>query len=127
VTSATAGAGATTTSKADKVGTSAPPAASGEGGDRGTSETQEELSSGGIFVEGMEVANNEDRCLYAGTPWEAEVVTDRRDLEKFKEVAHTIGTMLLVRVLTRFFWFLLWLLECHEVLTTSVARRAVSC
>jgi hypothetical protein len=71
--------------------------------------------------------NDEDRCLYAGTPWEAEVVTDRRDLEKFKEVAHTIGTMLLVRVLVRFFWFLLWLLECHEVLTTSVARRAVSC
>jgi hypothetical protein len=40
--------------------------------------------------------------LYAGTPWEEEVVTDHRDLERFKEVAHTIGTVLLVRTLTKF-------------------------
>jgi hypothetical protein len=71
--------------------------------------------------------NNEDRCLYVGTPWEAEVVTDRHDLETFKEAAHTIGTMLLVRTLAMFLWFLLQLLECHEVLTTSVARCVVSC
>jgi hypothetical protein len=61
------------------------------------------------------------------TLWEAEVVTNRRDLKKFKEVAHTIGTMLLVRVLAKFLWFLLRLLECCEVLTSFVARRAVSC
>jgi hypothetical protein len=63
----------------------------------------------------MEEVNDEDRCLYAGTPWEAEVVTDRRDLETFKEAAHTIGTMLLVRTLAKFLWFLLQLLECREV------------
>jgi hypothetical protein len=75
----------------------------------------------------MQAVDDEDRCLYVGTPWEAEVVTDRRDLEKFKEAAHTIGTMLLVRVLAKFLWFLLQLLECRRVLTTYVARRAVSC
>jgi hypothetical protein len=75
----------------------------------------------------MEAVDDEDRCLYVGTPWEAEVVTDRRDLEKFKEAAHTIGTMLLVRILAKFLLFLLRLLECHEVLTASVARCAVSC
>jgi hypothetical protein len=75
----------------------------------------------------MQAVDDEDRCLYVGTPWEAEVVTDRRDLEKFKEAAHTIGTMLLVRVLAKFLWFLLQLLECRQVLTTYVARRAVSC
>jgi hypothetical protein len=103
VTSAAAGAGATVASEADKVGTSAPPVARGEDSDRGTSEPHEEPPSGGIFTEGMEAINDEDRCLYAGTPWEAEVVTDRRDLEKFKEAAHTIGTVLLVRVLAKFY------------------------
>jgi hypothetical protein len=48
------------------------------------------------------------RCLYAGTPWEVEVVTDRRDLETFKEVARMIGSMLLVRVLADLLRFLLW-------------------
>jgi hypothetical protein len=107
VTSAAVGAGATAASEADKAGTSAPPATGGEGNDRGTSEPQEEPSSGGIFAEVMEAVNDEDRCLYASTPWEVEVVTDRRDFEKFKEVVHMIGTVLLVRVLAKFFWFLL--------------------
>jgi hypothetical protein len=40
----------------------------------------------------MEAVNDEDRCLYASTPWEQVVITDRRDLERFKEVAHTIST-----------------------------------
>jgi hypothetical protein len=55
----------------------------------------------------MKAVNNEDRCLYVGTPWEAEVVTDRRDLETFREAAHTIGTVLLVRTLADFLRFLL--------------------
>jgi hypothetical protein len=88
--------------RVDKAGTSAPPTDGGEGGDRGTSKPQEEPPSGSIFAEGMEVVNDEDRCLYAGTPWEAEVVTNRCSLEKFKEAAHTIGTVLLVRVLAKF-------------------------
>jgi hypothetical protein len=51
----------------------------------------------GIIDEGMEVVNDEDLCLYASTPWEAEVVTDREDMERFREVALTIRTVLLVR------------------------------
>jgi hypothetical protein len=63
----------------------------------------------------MESVNDEDRCLYAGTPWEAEVVTDRRDLETFKEAACRIGTMLLVRTFMAPLRFLLRVFECHEV------------
>jgi hypothetical protein len=59
----------------------------------------------------MKSVNDEDRCLYASTPWEAEVVTDRRDLETFKEAACTIGTVLLVRTLVGFLRFLLQVFE----------------
>jgi hypothetical protein len=71
--------------EADKARTSAPPTTGGEGSDHGTSDLQS--------VSGMESVNDEDRCLYTGTPWEVEVVTDRRDLETFKEAARTIGTV----------------------------------
>jgi hypothetical protein len=54
----------------------------------------------GIIDEGMESVNDENWCLYAGTPWEAEVVTNRRDLETFKESARTIRTVLLVWTFT---------------------------
>jgi hypothetical protein len=59
--------------------------------------------------------NDEDQCLYAGTPWEAEVVTDRRGLETFREVACTIGTVLLVRTFVDLQRFLLRVFECREV------------
>jgi hypothetical protein len=35
--------------------------------------------------EGTRSENDQHRCLYVGTPWEAEVVADRRDLDEFKE------------------------------------------
>jgi hypothetical protein len=63
----------------------------------------------------MESANDEGLCLYAGTPWEAEVVTDCRDLETFMEAARTIGIVLLVRTFTAPLWFLLRVFECREV------------
>jgi hypothetical protein len=63
----------------------------------------------------MEAVNDEDRWLYACTPWEAEVVTDRRDLETFKEAARTIGNVLLVKTPDEFLRFLLRVFECHEV------------
>jgi hypothetical protein len=59
----------------------------------------------------MESVNDEDRCLYAGTPWKAEVVTDHRDLATFKEAARTIGTVLLVRTFSIPLGFLLRVLE----------------
>jgi hypothetical protein len=97
VTSAATEAGAMTASEAEKAGTSAPPATEGEGGDRGTSEPQEVPPPWGILDEGMEAVNDEDRCLYTGTSWEAEVITDKEDLEKFRAAAQMIGTVLLVR------------------------------
>jgi hypothetical protein len=33
--------------------------------------------------EGTRSVEDQDRCLYVGTPWKAEVVTDRRDLYEF--------------------------------------------
>jgi hypothetical protein len=103
VTSATPGVETTAAREADKDRTSAPPTTEVEVGDRDTSGPQEQPPSRGIFAEGMEAVDDEDRCLYAGTPWEAEVVTDRRDLEKFKEAVHTIiGTVLLVMILAKF-------------------------
>jgi hypothetical protein len=63
----------------------------------------------------MEAVDDEDRCFYADTPWEAEVVTDRQDVEMFKEAAGTIRTVLLVRTLAEFLWFLFELLEYREV------------
>jgi hypothetical protein len=50
----------------------------------------------------------------AGTPLEAEVVTDRRDLETFKEAVRTIGSVLLVRALSDLLRFLLRVFECRE-------------
>jgi hypothetical protein len=102
VTSATTGVGTTAGPEANKTETSAPSTDEGKDGDRGTYGPQEEPPSRGIFTEGMEVVDDENRCLYIGTLWEAEVVTDRRDFEKFKEVAHIICIVLLVRMLARF-------------------------
>jgi hypothetical protein len=102
VTSAAVGAGTTAAPEADKARTSAPPTTGGGDGDLGTSKPQEEPPSRGILDEGMEAVNDEDRCLYASTPWEQVVITDRRDLERFKEVAHTISTVLLARALAKF-------------------------
>jgi hypothetical protein len=102
VTSAAAGAGTSSAPEADKAETSASPTIRGEGGDHDTPDPQPAPGLQGIIDEGMDSVNDKDRCLYAGTPWEAEVVTDFRDLEMFREAAHTIGTLLLVRTLAEF-------------------------
>jgi hypothetical protein len=85
ITSTVARAGTMAAPEADKAGTSAPPTTRGEGGDRGTFDPQPTPGPKGIIDEGMESVNDEDQCLYAGTLWEAEVVTDRHDLEMFKD------------------------------------------
>jgi hypothetical protein len=115
VTSTAARVGTTAAPEADKADTSAPPTTGGEGDDLGTSGPWSAPGPRGIIDEGMELVNDEDRCLYAGTPWEAKVVTYRRDLEMFKEAAHTIGTVLLVRTFTVPLWFLLWVFEFRKV------------
>jgi hypothetical protein len=65
--------------------------------------------------EGARSVDDQDQCLYAGTLWEAEVVIGHRDLETFKEVACTIGSVLLVRALVDLLRFLLRVFECREV------------
>jgi hypothetical protein len=56
--------------------------------------------------EGTRLEDDQHRCLYVSTPWEAEVVADRRDVEEFKEASHTIGRVLSVRALADSFEFL---------------------
>jgi hypothetical protein len=59
--------------------------------------------------------DDQHRCLCVGTPWEVEVVADRRDVEEFKEASCTIGRVLLVRALVDILRFLLQVFECCEV------------
>jgi hypothetical protein len=115
VTSVTVGAGMMAVSEADRAGTCAPPTAEAEGGDLGTSTPQAAPGSQGVMEEGARSVDDQDRCLYAGTPWEAEVVTGHLDLETFKEVACTIRSVLLVRALVDLLRFLLRVFECREV------------
>jgi hypothetical protein len=65
--------------------------------------------------EGTRSEDDQHWCLYVVTPWEAEVVADRRDLDEFKEASHVIGRMLSVRALVELLRILLRELECHEV------------
>jgi hypothetical protein len=46
------------------------------------------------------------QCLYIGTPWEAEVIADRHDVEEFKEASDTIGRVVSVRALVKPFEYL---------------------
>jgi hypothetical protein len=65
--------------------------------------------------EGARSEDDQHRCLYIGTPWEAEVVDDRRDLDEFKEASCVIGCVLLVEGLVDLLKFLLLVFECREV------------
>jgi hypothetical protein len=56
--------------------------------------------------EGTQSEDDQHRCLYVGTPWEAEVVADRCDVEEFKEASRMIGRMLSVRALVDSFEFI---------------------
>jgi hypothetical protein len=80
-------------SEVDKAGTSAPPSIECEGGDLCTTSPQPAME------EGTWSEDDQHRCLYVGTPWEAEVVADRRDMEEFKEASHMIGRVVSVRTL----------------------------
>jgi hypothetical protein len=59
---------------------------------------------------GMEVGtrseDDQHRCLYVGTPWEAEVVANRRDAGEFKEASCMIGRVRSVRAFVDPFEFL---------------------
>jgi hypothetical protein len=97
VTSTAGKAGATAASEADKAGTSALPAAEGEGGDLYTTGPKLAPGSQAAMEEGTQLEDDQHQCLYIGTPWEAEVITDRHNIEKFKEASRTLGRVLSVR------------------------------
>jgi hypothetical protein len=126
VTNAVVGTRATAASAAEKAGTStAPP--TGRGGEqedlcmadpRPTSDPQT-VEAGG--------ARGEDDmhwCLYVGTPWEEEVITDSRDVNKFKEASHTIRHVLSVRILV---WVLKILSLSRGILHGLISSFVCSC
>jgi hypothetical protein len=55
------------------------------------------------------------RCLYVGTPREAEVIANPRDVEEFKEASRMTGRVLSVRALVERFDFLLWVARSLKV------------
>jgi hypothetical protein len=67
---------------------------------------QPALGPQAAMEEGTRSEDDQHQCLYVGTPWEAEVVADRRNVEEFKEALRTIGRMLSVRALVDPFGFL---------------------
>jgi hypothetical protein len=106
VMSTAGGAVATAASKVDKAGTSAPPAAAGEGSDLCTTGPQPAPGPQAATEQDTRSEDDQHRCLYVGTPWEAEVIMDRRDMEEFKEASPTIGHVLSVRTFVNPFEFL---------------------
>jgi hypothetical protein len=106
VMSTAGGTGATVAPDVDKARTSAPPTAEGEGGDLCTTSLQPALGPQAAMKEGTQSEDDQHRHLYVGTPWEAEVVANRRDVEEFKEASPTIGRVLSGRALANLFEFL---------------------
>jgi hypothetical protein len=99
VTSAAGGIGATAASEADKAGTSIAPATEEEGGDLYMADPLPTSDPQAAEAGGAHVEDDAHWCLYVSTPWEAEVVADRRDVDEFKEASRTIERVLAVRVL----------------------------
>jgi hypothetical protein len=87
VTSAAGRTGVTVASEADKAGTSTAPTTEEKGSDlcmadpQPTSDQWEAEAGGG---KGAHMEDDVHRCVYVGTSWEVEVVTDRRDVDEFK-------------------------------------------
>jgi hypothetical protein len=98
VTSMAGGVGTTVASEADKARTST---TEDEGGDLCTVGPLPTPDPQAAEAGGARAEDDLHRCLYVGTPWEAEVVADRCDVEEFKDAPRMIGRVLLVRVLGR--------------------------
>jgi hypothetical protein len=101
VTSTAGRVGMTVALEADKVRTSTALATEDEGCDLCTAGLLPTPGPQAAEAGGARVEDDLHRCLYVGTPWEVEVVADRRDVEEFKEACCTIGCVLSVRVFGR--------------------------
>jgi hypothetical protein len=110
------GARTTVASEADKAETSTAPTTEDEGGNLCTASPLPTPDPQAAEAGGARAEDVLHRCLYVGTPWEAEVVADRRNVEEFNEASRTIGRVLSVRVLGRsLLSFLLLVAVSHEV------------
>jgi hypothetical protein len=99
VTSMAVGVGVTAASAVKKAGTGTAPPAEGEQDDLCMANPQLTPDQQTAEVGGARVEDDAHWCLYVDTPWEGEAIADCRDVDEFKEVTHTIGCVLLVRVL----------------------------
>jgi hypothetical protein len=61
---------------------------------------QPTLGQQAVEVGGANVEDDKDWCMYVGTPWENDTITDRRDVDDFKEASRTIARTLAVRTCT---------------------------
>jgi hypothetical protein len=128
--SAASGSRVMAASEADKAGTSTTPATEEEGGDLFMADPLPTLDPHAAEAGGTHVEDDVHRCLYVGTPWEAEVIADRRDVDEFKEASRIIELVLAVRFLAKTLNFLLWVVVSREslklfcLLVQSIAERA---
>jgi hypothetical protein len=116
VSSQTLGAGATAASEAEKGGASD---AQPVGGHRDNicmsapwPTLEQQIAKSGR--PGLD--NDNDRCLYVGTPWENDVIADHRDIDNFKKVPRTIAWTLSVRA---------WCFCCDSLTSALVIFEAL--
>jgi hypothetical protein len=70
--------------EAGKGGASGAPPVGGHQDDLCMSAPLPALDQQTVEVGGPSLEGDNDRCLYVGTPWENDVITDRRDVDDFK-------------------------------------------
>jgi hypothetical protein len=46
------------------------------------------------------VEDDDDRCLYIGTPWEDDIIADHRDVDDFKKASRMIEQTLTIGICT---------------------------
>jgi hypothetical protein len=124
MTSATVGTGAMVTSTAKKTGTCTAPPTEKRQGDLCMAEPRPTPDPQTTEAGGAHVEDDPHQCLYVGTPWEEEVITDRRDVDEFKEASCTIGRVLSVRVLA---WVLGILTLGRGIMQGLISVFACSC
>jgi hypothetical protein len=126
VTNAVVGTRATAASAAEKAGASTAPPTGRGGGARRPLHGRPAPTSDPQTVEAGGARGEDDMhwCLYVGTPWEEEVITDSRDVNKFKEASHTIRHVLSVRILV---WVLKILSLSRGILHGLISSFVCSC
>jgi hypothetical protein len=84
----------------EKDGASAAPPIGGQQDDLYMADPQLMLGQQASIAGSANVEEENGRCLYVGAPWEDDVITDRSDVDDFKEVSWTIVRTLAVRTST---------------------------